>query len=255
MRGNSCTGSLGWLLSTRFDHIEADCNCARDPRSLVVTPAPENKLVCMKWRRGLLLAAIHLSIAVPVIVQQSVQDWPRAARSSGPDAGARIERVGWQESQTVGFDPCNGGLIDGEIPPMELAVAAGNLPVMETAGWPGLCPNRSRVVGFAARWFGSGSGRSRAAAPAILGVAIVVEWLVVGGVPLIVPRRWWREPGAFVTACTVVAVPVAAIPLTDGFTGIPAFGAMVGWVWWFGLLVWRVVGWVRRWASRRVVHA
>jgi len=72
----------------------------------------------------------------------------------------------------------------------------------------------------------------------------------VGGYPLVRPRRWWLEPGAFITACTLPAalasllIPPAwdlRFPIVDGIAMVPAVVAMLAWLWWFGLLIWKAI--------------
>jgi hypothetical protein len=74
---------------------------------------------------------------------------------------------------------------------------------------------------------------------------IAVQWTLVGGLPLIRPRRWWLEPGAFITICAVPAFVFVLIPPVEEAALFPASFAALAWLWWFGLLVWKTVrfGW------------
>ena len=56
---------------------------------------------------------------------------------------------------------------------------------------------------------------------------IALQWILVGGFPLIHPRRWFWEPGALMTICTC--------------TGILALFAAFLWLFWFILLAWRLL--------------
>lgn len=56
---------------------------------------------------------------------------------------------------------------------------------------------------------------------------IALQWILVGGFPLIHPRRWFWEPGALITICTC--------------TGIFALFAPFLWLFWLVLLVWRLL--------------
>jgi hypothetical protein len=88
---------------------------------------------------------------------------------------------------------------------------------------------------------------------AILCVLVAIEWLFVGGFPLMQPRHWWLEPGAFITICTLMGTALATIPHVAHLSVIPATMAACAWIWWFGLLIWRAVqfGW-RTTTARRV---
>jgi hypothetical protein len=72
---------------------------------------------------------------------------------------------------------------------------------------------------------------------------IAIQWFLIGGFPLRQPGRWWDEPGAFITANNFVAACIAIIPVIDGLARFPALIALVGWLWWFGLLVWIPARW------------
>ncbi len=58
-------------------------------------------------------------------------------------------------------------------------------------------------------------------------------------------KDWWAEPGAVITACTVIWGAIALIHAIDGAALLPALIALLAWVWWIGLLVWRILrgGW------------
>jgi hypothetical protein len=74
---------------------------------------------------------------------------------------------------------------------------------------------------------------------------IAMQWFLIGGFPLVRSRKWWADPGSFMTACAVLAGAVALIPVVDGFARLPASIAGLAWLWWFGLLVWKTFqfGW------------
>jgi hypothetical protein len=75
-----------------------------------------------------------------------------------------------------------------------------------------------------------------------------VEWLLVGGFPLIQPRRWWLEPGEFITIFTLVVAALVTIPHEANLSGNLALISACAWLWWFGLLVWKTLqfGWKLR---------
>ena len=74
---------------------------------------------------------------------------------------------------------------------------------------------------------------------------IAIQWFFMGGFPLVQTRKWWADPGSFITACAVLAGAIALIPVVDDIARLPALLAMLAWLWWFGLLVWKTLqfGW------------
>jgi hypothetical protein len=71
-----------------------------------------------------------------------------------------------------------------------------------------------------------------------LAIVIALQWFLIGGFPLVQSNRWWGEPGAFITATNFIAACIAIIPVVDGLARLPVLIAGVGWLWWFGLLLW-----------------
>jgi hypothetical protein len=74
---------------------------------------------------------------------------------------------------------------------------------------------------------------------------IAVQWFLMGGFPLVRTQKWWAEPGSFITACAVLAGVIALIPVFEGIARLPALIAMLVFLLWFGLLIWRILqfGW------------
>jgi ACR3 family arsenite efflux pump ArsB len=83
---------------------------------------------------------------------------------------------------------------------------------------------------------------------------IAIQWLIHGGLPLVQPRRWWEEPGACITACTVIEVSLLTIGTVIAAYGIEAVLAVVGlltsvpflvilcaWLYWVALLLWKSI--------------
>jgi hypothetical protein len=76
-------------------------------------------------------------------------------------------------------------------------------------------------------------------------VFIAVQWFLMGAFPLVRTRKWWADPGAFITACAALAGAIALIPKVGDFARLPVSIAMLAWLWWFVLLVWKTLqfGW------------
>jgi hypothetical protein len=69
---------------------------------------------------------------------------------------------------------------------------------------------------------------------------IALQWVLIGGFPLRQSGRWWDEPGAFITTNNFIAAYIAIIPVIDVLARLPTLIALVGWVWWLGLILWRI---------------
>ena len=123
------------------------------------------------------------------------------------------------------------------------------MPSVALAGWEEICPSD---------WSLAGRLRGKMTWPptplwmetqrkidAGLFLFIAMQWFLMGGFPLLRTQKWWAEPGAFITACGVLAGAFALFPVVDGFARLPALIAMLAFLWWFGLLVWKAIqfGW------------
>ena len=76
---------------------------------------------------------------------------------------------------------------------------------------------------------------------AILFGGVVVLWIFVGGLPLIRPRRWWQEPGVFITICTLTATLLFPVPGIGILYRIPLLFAAFAWLYWLLLLIWKTL--------------
>jgi hypothetical protein len=207
----------------------------------------------MNWRRGLLLAAIHLAIAVPII---SWHVWRSYHQERGIISTSSLTKPAvWQEEPTtVPFNPCNGGLVDYYIRPSQIVVMYANFPAWLIIGMGTPCPLRWTLAGVLHERWPSNLFRTELVLSVSLCALIPVQWLLVAGFPLIRPGRWWAEPGALITACTACS----AVLLSIGSTVLaPAYGVLsliseflmvfcvLAWLWWFGLLLWRMASRLR----------
>jgi hypothetical protein len=212
----------------------------------------------MNWRRGLLLAGINVAIAVPMISilaardvqarrewkqRSSVEEAPWIDRSGAFSvASARMVRA--QEEQTVTFSPCG---LWASIPVQESVVQSGNLPAAIVSGWRVECPPRwsvARMLGVNDSGFLSDVNlRAMRRVDVALCLLIATQWFLIGSLPLVQPKRWWSEPGAFITACTAIGSAIALIPVVDVFGRLPVLIAFFGWLLWTGLLIWMPVRW------------
>jgi hypothetical protein len=204
----------------------------------------------MNWRRGVVLAAVHLAMAALVIVRTEADYWPdiRSERVRVPVVLPPSATT--EEAMEANFYPCDeGGIFDRPALPEQIIVGAANMPAVLLVGWHEPCAQPSALDTAVEKRY----GRTRRAEVLILTiqcVALVVWWFLVGGYPLARPKRWWLEPGAFITACTLPAtlasllIPVAwdlRFPFVEGAATVPAVVAMLAWLWWLGLVVWKAI--------------
>ena len=207
----------------------------------------------MNWRRGLLLTGINLVAAVPLICLLAARDAQymkdREQRSSieeapwidssGEFSAAPTEIVQAQDEQTVSFSPCG---LWGHIPPQVSVVQIGNLPAFVVSQWREACPPKwsvARMLGVNdSRLLSDANLKAMRRVDVALCVLIAIQWFLIGSLPLIQARRWWAEPGAFITVCTAIASGIALVPGIDVLARLPALIAFFTWLWWFGLLIW-----------------
>jgi hypothetical protein len=207
----------------------------------------------MNWRRGLLLAGIHLGVAGSLLAWQESEYWHYLKSDQVGPSPARLELAAFQEEQAINFNPCaDDGVWDSEMSPQGRISEVANLPVALLTGWHEPC----RSPGFLDSMVRMRFHRTRGSEILILVILcalVAVEWLLVGGFPLIRPRRRWREPGAFITLCTLLGTALAAIPYLAHLSLIPAMVTACVWFWWFGLLIWTTFRAGRRLVARRSV--
>jgi hypothetical protein len=224
----------------------------------------------MNRRRGLLLAAINLAVAVPMILMMEARDLeygllqieimakvtikspprppdpsPQEPHSAGPQ----------QSEETVSFDPCGMWV---HYPAQVVVLQGADLPSVALAGWGDACP---------AHWSLAGRLRGKMTWPPTplwietqrvidvgLCLFIAMQWFLIGALPLGRTQKWWADPGSFITVCAVLAGAIAMIPAVNGAARLPALVASLAWLWWFGLLVWKVLQLVWRMATSRRVR-
>jgi hypothetical protein len=218
----------------------------------------------MNWRRGLLLAGINLAVAVPMILMMEArdreyaltqeeimakaarEDAPRPPETSTPEPHqASPEQA--EEAVSVNFDPC--AMWGFHYPVQVVVVQAADMPSVALAGWEDVCPPH---------WSLAGRLREKRTWPptplwmetqrkidAGLCLLIAIQWFLMGGFPLVRTEKWLADPGSMITTCAVLAGAFALIPVVHGVARLPALIAMLAWLWWFGLLVWKMYqfGW------------
>jgi|KBSSwiStaDraftv2_1062776.scaffolds.fasta_scaffold01120_16 hypothetical protein len=227
-----------------------------DHSSRLSTRGIQSTLSPMNWRRGLMLAAINVAVALPMIVllaamdAQLIQDrepksdaGETSSIASLPEFSApQSKEARTQEEQVVAFSPC-----DFRARPrvQESVVQSGNLPVAVATQWRTKCPPKwsiARMLGMNDGWLISENNlKAMRRVDVVLCLLIAVQWFLIGSFPLIRPTRWWVEPSALITLCTTIGSGIALVPVIDVFGRLAVLFAFFGWLWYFALLLWKPV--------------
>jgi hypothetical protein len=202
----------------------------------------------MNWRRGLLLAGIHLAVAVPLIVMLEARDEAYMREHYGPprraaEGPAPTSASSGEEGQTIALDIIDLCKMSVHYPPEQRVPTSVELPAAIISGWQQVCPPRWTLAGglnVGYSWLQSPSTiPSRRKVDWGFGLLVAIQWFLVGGFPLTRPKRRWLEPGAFITICAVLAFGLVLISPIRELSLLPASSAVLAWFWWFGLLLWK----------------
>ncbi len=191
-----------------------------------------------------------------IMAKSAMLDAPKPPESSWPELKASPAQA--EEAVSFTLDPCT---IFGAIYPVQITVLQYvDMPSVVLAGWEEDCPAHwtlaRRIRGKPTFLITPFWMEKQRMIDAGLCLFIVLQWFLMGCFPLARSRRWWADPGAFITACAVLAGAVALIPIpiVADFAKLPALIAMLAWLWWFGLLVWRTLQFGWRMATAWRVH-
>lgn len=228
------------------------CHETVNPRTQLSARSAQSTLERMKWRRGLLLAGINVAAALPMIAilasrdAQWLRDREQNSRTSETSPIASLpefsapqsKEARSDEEQTVSFNPCG---LWGHISTQVSVVQWGNLPSFVLTQWRVACPPRwslaSRLGVGNDGLLSDHNVRAMRRVDVALCVCIAVQWFLIGSFPLIKARRWWSEPGAFITLCASIGSGIALIPAVEGLGRLPAIFAFFAWLWYFALLL------------------
>jgi len=214
----------------------------------------------MNWRRGLLLAGIHLAVALPMVWMMEARD-EKAMRDEEENIMEAAREAVAKPPEPVKPAPAPADPSQTEVTfsvnacdmwvhylPQEVVVQAADMPADLLAGWEDICPPAWSLAGRLRgnrMWPPTPSWTAaQRRIDAGLGLLIALQWFLMGAFPLVrTPswRRWWSEPGTFITVCAVPAGLLALIPAVDTVARLFALPAIFAWFWWFGLLVWKLI--------------
>ena len=190
----------------------------------------------MNWRRGILLAGINLAVAAPLMIWFEAGYWPLIRTNVNTLTDLEKEQI---KEDGYPFNPCYGGRFCWPVnPEIQLVAPMDNLPVALLTGWHSPCEPQSRIDAVVESLLGR-TRRSEIVTTSILCAGVSIEWLMVGGFPLVRFRRRWLEPGALVTSCTLVGMLLVVIPYAHPLARLPLCCVLCAWFWWFGLLIWK----------------
>jgi hypothetical protein len=217
----------------------------------------------MNLRRGLIFAAIHTVIFTGMYVWNEAPYWHMFRAGEWPPNAVLQNAALQEDGGEIAFNPCGPGTFwDRQTSQMETVMA----PQIGFLGFAGFghvpCSSESGIEKFIEARLGSRTKRSEACIGLVTCVAVAMQWLLVGGVPVVRPRRWWLEPGAFITACVCIGAGLLCadellllarrIPDSDvglvlgvGIYRLVVLPALLMWLAWLGLSVWRFAcaGW------------
>ena len=145
----------------------------------------------MNWRRGLLLAGIHLVIASASFAHDEVNYWPLVKPVASRMETPNLRLAAFQEGGWPG-KVCDFGIYDSGPSTFAVVVSAANLPLALATGWHSPCmpqEQRSPITNRMERIFGGNTRRAEIAADVFLCGGVFIQWMLVGSFPLIRPRR------------------------------------------------------------------
>lgn len=191
----------------------------------------------MQWKRGLLIAGIHLAVVGAMFVQEESAVWPMIKASAGGTAVLRL--AAWQEEPMA--DSCGESIADVPMPVEEKIVGFANLPVALLTGWHQPCATPGRLTAMIQGKAGKPTHASEITTSIILCILVFAQWLVVGGFPVVKPKQWWAEPAVFITACTLVSVALMLVPSLHDVAYFPALISVIVWIVWLMIVLWKAL--------------
>ena len=160
-------------------------------------------LAAMNWRRGLLLAGIHLAVTGSLLVWQETWYWRYIPSKPVLQRPVETETIGPDGEITISFHICDEGSdFYGHMSPQEKLAGFENLPVVLLSGWHAPCSTWGMVTWMVEERLHR-TRISEITIVTILCAFVAVQWFLVGGFPLMRPRRLWRRPQRQLTRINV----------------------------------------------------
>jgi len=193
----------------------------------------------MNWRRGLLFAMIHLCILIPIIIWRDSDVWRFLRKDNIP-----VPAV--DQTSLIGFE------VDYWQPLQEKIVAFANLPAYLVTQWHD--PNSSRYApaNFCQTLLGWRSRIAFLAAETIFIALVFLQWLLVGGLPVVHPKHRWLEPGTLITICAGLTLCALAIPFGQDVAIPFMLLSLATWLVWFVIALFKLARSACRSAASRL---
>lgn len=215
-------------------------------------------LASMQWRRGIVFAAVHLAVVLPMVAVIEVNEAAELRLMRAQDApvaeAPKVATVPASEASDDAptFDLC--GVLD-IYSPNENILTLANPAAFLIAAWRLPCPPRWSFSGMLVGTVWSKPSFAQFAkerkVDAIFLLLIAVQWLLIGGFPLRPHRGLWGDPATHITACTVLACALSFVPSIESFCTLPMLYAPAVWIWWLWLVVAKLLrstaGYSRSW--------
>lgn len=225
----------------------------------------------MNWRRGLIFASIHVAIAIVLVAVELVPRYETEKNDAGSTQPSIVLAAYQEEGGTVDFAPaCN---LWRSISLSEKVLMVFELPAVILSGWGEFCPARWTTAGL----IGIDNRHHSLALETELSAALCgligLQWILLGGMPLVKPRKWWLEPGACNTASICIGLVLlligyclTLIPLSGSENALTAFGllavpflllAFLTWFAWPVLIIGRIArfSWRLTTKNRKPLHS
>lgn len=197
-------------------------------------------LAVMNVRRGLIFAAVHLAIAIPIMLSLEVPN--SIGRNEQFPSEAKLILASQENGSTAAFDPCTA-FIDGFTGKQEIVLIANPLAFIPT-GWSQTCPPHWTAAGaLGLKWgfvFSPSDAPARRKVDLLFIALIALQWFLIGSFPLRPSARILAQPEWFITIASTAAAVIVWIPPIQVFYRIPALLAFCGWLYFAGLILWRI---------------
>lgn len=194
----------------------------------------------MNWRRGILFAGINVLVASSVLIWNESNSWQYIRT----DQNRPVLLPSPDPAMGEYFNPCEGWIWDGPMPPNQTILAFSDLPVGMITGGHEPCNSPTKLDRMVQTRYGK-THKSEVLTLIILCSAIAVQWFLLGAFPVNHPKRWWLEPGALITVCTPAVAVLAFIPESVLPKTALSFLALTVWAYWLGAPAWLLFRWLR----------
>jgi hypothetical protein len=194
----------------------------------------------MHVRRGLIFVAIHLAIAIPIVL--SLEEAESVAISEHYRPEAKPMFANQENESTFTLDPCTG-FIDGYNGKQGVLVLANPVAVVPT-GWREPCPPRwtaAGALGLKWGWANTHADLSAQRKLDLLFISLIaLQWFLIGSFSLRPSARILVQPEWFITIASAIAAAIVWIQPIQEFSRLPALLAFCGWLYFAGLILWRI---------------